>query len=424
MGTFTLHENSDVDRKIQTELDIICEEILSYVRPTTILLAGSFGKGEGSVLIQDDRIIPVTDYDLLIITEKGSFLTQKEMKNLKRRIMARCQSGEIVRHIISDCNIDLFQSTLEQLRSNANLSVYDMREGSIVLYGEDIRNKFAVDINRLAPSACCNSLFKSIKSLLNRFSIDYFISPPSEKGLFSMIFFCGKIYLHMGTQLSLCHNLYHPSSRIRGERLKEEYSRYFPDLAIVAPDLPDKIMLFSEMTLFPNNITKQTIDPVTLWFKTRQDFEIVMKYCLNTIGNLKSDDWVVLSDQMYRFLRSEYYYYFIEHYLEKRYRIRSAMITSLVNVVYQLGNAHKYIMKKNKGLKTFKLYAISPILKLFALSPLLLLSIRDDGSIDQTLFTAFQREFSTMFPDSDHVPLRADGTSWELSKNMFLQALK
>ncbi len=424
MGIFTIHENPEVDRVIQKELDIIVKEILVSICPITILLAGTFGKGEGSVLIQNNHITPVMDYDLLIIVEENQLMTREELEKVKRRIMDRCYSGETEKHVIDDCHIDLFQSTLEQFQSNAHLSIYDMKYGSIVLYGKDIRDTIDIDIIRLAPSACYFSLFRSINSLLNIFSTEYLTIPPSDKIKFSMIFFCGKIYLHMGTQLSLCHNLYQCSSRSRSGRLKQEFPHYYTDLLKVSPDLPDKIQFFSELTLSPDAIMKESLDPVELWFETRRDFEIVMKYCLNQIGKLYSDDWVILSDQLYQSLRSKYYIYFIEYWLEKRHHIRSRLITSLVNMFYMLRKEPQFTMGKNKGIKTFKWHSTSPLLKFFAISPLLLFSIRENGSIDNRLYSHFQKEFSMMVQDIDSVSSGIDTEDWESTRKIFKNLLK
>lgn len=339
--------------------------------------------------------------------------------------MVRCQSGEIERHILKGCKIDIFQSTPEQFQSNAHLSIFNMcNGGSIVLYGKDLRPTLTIDINRMAPSACYFSLLRSIISFVKIFpTIDQFTSATSEKNRFSIIFYCCKIYLHMGTQLTLCHNLYHPSSRKRGERLKEQYTRYYPELAAANPNLPDKIIRYSELTLFPDDIIKGSLDPVALWFETRQDFEIVMKYCLKTVGNTDSDNWLVLSDQMYHILRANYYYHYIEHYLENRHHIRFPPITSLVNIGYQFRNAHNYVMKTHMGLKGIHLYTICPKLKLFAISPLLLFSIQNDGSIDRRLFSAFQKEFSAVFPNNKNLLIRNDLKNWALAKDMFFKAL-
>lgn len=424
MGIFTIYDNHNVERKIQSELDVIIEEILSSIHPLTILLAGSFGRGEGSVLIQEAHITPVMDYDLLIIAEKDSLLTKKELEEVRRRIMNLCGSGELERHVITDCHIDLFQSTPEEFRTNAHLSIYDMKTGSIVLYGKDIRDSIDIDIKRLSPSACYFSLFRSIQSLLDIFSIDYFTTSPSDKNRFSMIFFCGKIYLHMGTQLSLCHNLYETSCMKRIEQISKEYSRSYTDLAMVAPDLPDRIRFFSELTLSPGSILQESIDPVELWFETRRDFEIVLKYCLNTIGKMDSDDWGVLSGQLYHSLQEKYYAYFIEHWLEKKYRVRSKPIASLMNRIYQLRKKPQFTVGKDKSIKVVPWRSTSPLLKLFALSPLLLFSLQKNGSVDRILFSQFQKEFSEMVQGIDYMSHSADAAGWESSKEIFKKLLK
>ena len=424
MGVFTLNDNIEVDHKIQTELDIICAEILRSICPTTILLAGSFGNGEGSVLFQNSTITLVADYDLLIIAEKNQLLTQKELNELKMRIMVRCQSGEIERHILRGCKIDIFQSTPEQFRSNARLSIYNMiNNGSIVLYGKDIRPTVSIDLNRLAPSACYISLLKSISTFLKKFpKIDHGISAHSKEDWFSLIYYYCKIYLHMGTQLTLCSNLYHPLCRIRGERLKEQYNQLYPELAAANPDLPDKIIKYSELTLYPNGIMEESFDPFTLWFETRQDFEMVLKYCLKTLGHADSDSWVILSNQMYIFLKENYFYYYIEHYLKNRHHIRFAPITSMVNIIYQFRNAYKFYRNTQMGMKGLHLFSIYPLFKLYAISPLLLFSIQNDGTIDRTLFSAFKKEFSAVFPDSENLPIPNDVDNWIFAKDLYLKA--
>jgi hypothetical protein len=424
MGIFTIYNNPAVDQKIQSELDVITQEILSSIRPITILLAGSFGRGEGSVLIKDDHIIPVMDYDLLIIAKEDSLLTENELEELKGRIKDRCQSGELERHVITSCHVDLFQSTLEQFQTNAHLSIYDMKSGSILLYGKDVRDLIDIDIGRLSESACYFSLIRSIQSLLEIFSTDYLINPPSDQNRFSMIFFCGKVYLHMGTQLSLCHGLYDTTCRTRVDRITEEFSHTFTDLATAIPDLDDKIRFYSELTLSPDEIFKESLDPVALWFETRQDFETVMKYCLKKFGDMDSDDWVILSDLLYSELRKKYYTYFIEYWLGKRYNIRSRLIVLMVNAIYRSKREPQFAKGKNKKDRVLRWHLTSPLLRLFAISPLLLFSIYNHGSIDKRYFSRFFKEFTSISRCVDPVCTRTDVECWDSKRKVLKNLLK
>ena len=51
--SYTLHKKRWIDDRIQRDLDIICEEILKDITPISILLIGAFGRGEGSVFLEN-----------------------------------------------------------------------------------------------------------------------------------------------------------------------------------------------------------------------------------------------------------------------------------------------------------------------------------------------------------------------------------
>ncbi len=59
MSKYTCLENSDVDNFIEDKLNIIKNEIISLLHPENIkaiILTGSFGRGEGGVIIEDNNI--------------------------------------------------------------------------------------------------------------------------------------------------------------------------------------------------------------------------------------------------------------------------------------------------------------------------------------------------------------------------------
>ncbi|SVB90683.1 uncharacterized protein METZ01_LOCUS243537, partial [marine metagenome] len=67
---FTIHDNQDIYHRISSDLDLITQIILNeFTNIESIVLAGGFGRGEGSVLIVDNDIQPINDYDIYIITK-------------------------------------------------------------------------------------------------------------------------------------------------------------------------------------------------------------------------------------------------------------------------------------------------------------------------------------------------------------------
>jgi len=69
MGRFTLSDNAKVDAKIQEDIHFIVNKILEEIDPVAIILAGSFGRGEGRVVVRGETIEPQNDYDILIVSK-------------------------------------------------------------------------------------------------------------------------------------------------------------------------------------------------------------------------------------------------------------------------------------------------------------------------------------------------------------------
>ena len=69
-GNYTLINDNRIDLHINSDLEIIVEEILKEIENVEcILLCGGFGRGEGSVIVTESKIQPVNDYDIYVITE-------------------------------------------------------------------------------------------------------------------------------------------------------------------------------------------------------------------------------------------------------------------------------------------------------------------------------------------------------------------
>ena len=65
---YNLHTNLIVNQTISSHLEIIKRCVLKILPNTlSILLVGSFGRGEGIVKREGNRFVPINDYDLICI---------------------------------------------------------------------------------------------------------------------------------------------------------------------------------------------------------------------------------------------------------------------------------------------------------------------------------------------------------------------
>ena len=84
MGKYTLTGSKDFDNLIDEQLKLVTEEILKLIPEqdiAAILLGGGYGRGEGGVLIEDNKEYLYNDYDLFVILKNISYFRKKEYQN-------------------------------------------------------------------------------------------------------------------------------------------------------------------------------------------------------------------------------------------------------------------------------------------------------------------------------------------------------
>ena len=69
---YTIEKTTRIDAKIKKDQDYINFRVLDLLGNDvhSIILCGGFGRGEGTVLIQDDKIHIVNDYDITIVLKE------------------------------------------------------------------------------------------------------------------------------------------------------------------------------------------------------------------------------------------------------------------------------------------------------------------------------------------------------------------
>ena len=122
---FTIHDSQDIYHRISSDLDLITQIILNkFTNIESIVLAGGFGRGEGSVLIVDNDIHPINDYDIYIITKDNSEIV--DLEDLRNSILKRIQIRQV--------DIELIQAKkLKYLKPT--MANYDLKYASYVFYG-------------------------------------------------------------------------------------------------------------------------------------------------------------------------------------------------------------------------------------------------------------------------------------------------
>ena len=124
---FVVNQDKKIAKRINDDLYIIQQIILenfNYVE--SIILAGGFGRGEGSVLIHEEEVQPINDYDLYVITK---FNSQKNIINKVRNLISS---------VVKIRQVDLEVIPVKKLKSlKPTMANYDLKYASYVFYGNN-----------------------------------------------------------------------------------------------------------------------------------------------------------------------------------------------------------------------------------------------------------------------------------------------
>lgn len=126
MGIYTILDDEKIDSVIERDLKLIIGRILNTVTVHSIILGGGFGRGEGSVLIDQGKIQAVNDYDLFVIISDDD---QTDFRSTERKI-----AGELGIRLLD--LIPIKYSTLPNLPSTQ--FYYDLKYGGRHLWGENL----------------------------------------------------------------------------------------------------------------------------------------------------------------------------------------------------------------------------------------------------------------------------------------------
>ena len=126
--TFTVLRDRHVDEKIYSDLKEIKIALLrKFPGIEAIVLTGGFGRGEGSVLVENNQIRPVNDYDIVMVT---------------RQLVSKPRVKSTCRQLASDLGIqwvDIVNFRKCKLyRLKYNMHNYDFINGGYFFYGDNL----------------------------------------------------------------------------------------------------------------------------------------------------------------------------------------------------------------------------------------------------------------------------------------------
>ena len=268
---FTIHDSQDIYHRISSDLDLITQIILNeFTNIESIVLAGGFGRGEGSVLIVDNDIQPINDYDIYIITKDNSEIV--DLEDLRNSILKRIQIRQV--------DIELIQAKkLKYLKPT--MANYDLKYASYVFYGNKkiLESIPFIDSSKLSLREGRTPLLLYLISILQAYpgEKDSQITDNEKFWIYQQI---SKSILGWSSALLILHGKYHSSYIEREIFFKQTFNNK------VWCELVQKATQFK---VSPFLDIKEDLH--SLWYLNKQEHMKVLMLFLSQYYNKQYNDW-------------------------------------------------------------------------------------------------------------------------------------
>jgi hypothetical protein len=213
MSNFISFEDPRLGQEIEGHLRRIVAAVRSHMEPKAIILRGSFGRGEGSVLVRNGRLCFLSDYEIDVAT--FSPLHRSLFRKLTRQLTIEIGVPIGIRWVRPDYMKLSRIGPVPRGPVPVTISLYESRYGSRILYGEDViqSSPEADPAKILAESGLVLMVNRMAESLF------YMTLPgPSESDNLTAYYWINKTILACAESLLVLWKSYHYSYKERGRR--------------------------------------------------------------------------------------------------------------------------------------------------------------------------------------------------------------
>lgn len=286
MGIYTVNEDPHIDRVVQGHMLRIVEEITSKIRPDSIILRGSFGRGEGSVMTHKGTLHFLSDYEI-DVTSVSPF-HRSFFAKLSRELSDEFGMQAGIRWMRPDCLTKDRIGPFPIGKARTTISLYEFRYGSQILWGRDL---FA-ESPEMYPEEI--DLMSGLILLLNRMAESLFIMTLNDDYIDKdgqNYYWINKTILACAESILLVLKQYHYSYQERGKRfwhLPNEKLKFLGDNINSKKEIVKKA---TEFKLRPNlDLYPSTVEDT--WVEVLPLFESTLSFLVEEI--LK-ENWMGLS---------------------------------------------------------------------------------------------------------------------------------
>ena len=291
MGRYTAHDDPIVDHIVAEHLSRIVSAVCAHLQPQSIILEGSFGRGEGSVMLNGGQPTFLSDYETLVVTpspfHRRLFLSLSHQLTAEMGVevsIGWMRPGRLRTN--QPRNLCFGQAT-------PTIATYELREGGQTLYGQEML--------KLGPpiDPCHIPVWSGIRLLVNRMTDalrywPYTVSSDADR--LETIRWMNKLVLACSEALLVLWGEYHYSYEERGRRFAArcgERLGALPAGALALPELVERATRFKlrpASNLYPGDVG-------SLWPQVTQAADAVFRHLMAEELGITFDSYTHFPEQ-------------------------------------------------------------------------------------------------------------------------------
>ena len=356
---YTILNNPEVDKKIDGIMNRITREIIFHLNPESIILIGSFGKGEATVILEEGGNLKfLSDFEIVVISR--SYLLRSNFKKIERLAadISRKTSLEIDISGITLSLYSLFPPLFRTLKPT--IGNYDLKYGSRLIYGKNYLDQIPDFKAENIP------LWEGIRLLFNRMSAALKHFPRNNSLTPESIFQTYKVVLACQDVLLLSTGNYHASYAVRNRMLQELFPKHFSELGKKLPRFLSLTIEATECKL-EGRISLQ--DVAKLWFDVAEICNKIFRYVIKKNMGMEFSDYLEFQE---KYLRNS------ELNGRTQARLSSPLYQNIVNLIKMSMSRRGFI-----SYRILKKIWIPWSRMVYSVIPLAYFSFSPDGSINQ-----------------------------------------
>jgi len=386
MGRYTIL-GGETDKKIRNKLDVVVNSIRQKIPSTiSIILAGSFGYGQGPVKIEKDKIYPFNDFDIYVISPAkinkelfDDIATEIAQKLGLKGINYFYKFSKEEQKLKENFYIDLKVYTLDDWKNLIpRLRYYKFKENSQILWGEDVRS--------LAPTFSLEQIpiSESVKIILDRASqlIEYYSDNDLKYCDDYLFYIIQQAYAGCLTAVLLPLGKYEPRYIDSAKVLLRIYQEIV--LSKRLPDLDKRIYQFIEWRMNPQILPDKDIKKI--WRRSVQDILAVLNYVIGNFINESINNPKELSQAIKKM--SKYYHRpYLNELIKRKFKIKMDFFSYFLLLPLNIFFKYRYFLRvkriSKKSYWRIFLNPTMPDLKIFSIAPLFLSIKINNGDLDK-----------------------------------------